>query len=166
MAIILDKIHFYVNGTNEESFISDFNRINNEQFETYEKFIEKLYTIPITLIPYKDDQVVFLYPKLSLLNVTIYDDPIYYSTDQFSNAADIIGAIENRYRNDDEELRDIIFETGEMTKIPKWYNLISKIQEEDKIDLMSKTKTEGIPEYKEFDKMMMIHPGIYKIILY
>lgn len=135
-----------------------------EEIESFDEFVRRLEQIPVNLVPYRDNLVVFLYPIIVDRQFESFE-PIYYDINNFRTAADIVGAIDLFYKKEsieiDPELKRIILSSRsniyegslnsinfrrEFTKIlggPKFLNILSW--------------------NPGFNGMKMISPGIYEV---
>ena len=140
------------NGTNE---------VTSSQFKS---ILEKK---EITLTPYENHQVVFLYPSIVGHNFTSYQ-PVYYDVYKFNTAFDIVKTIDDFYQDDyisiDPKLKKAIldntnFKEG-MVENLDWKDSHANIQ------LLGGPNELNIVHWRGlFSKLSMILPGVYKVSL-
>lgn len=127
-------------------------------FDNVEDFVETLKSIPISLIPYSNNSVVFMIPNMIVGNRVSYE-PIYYDVTNFRNAADVIGALETYYSerpNFNSELKSILLETKEFSENPSSRRI-------DDI-LMAPRSLMFMGHHPILREIKMVYPGIYKVI--
>ena len=170
---ILNNIQFwYIDESNPGCYPITVNvtwngeKHSGNECKDYNDFVNKMRETPISLTPYKGSKVIFLYPKIKMRDYLVYDRPVHYDINKFTDAFDVITVIEEYYQEtkEDKELRKIILDSEAMEEYhSRLYHDATWAEKHDEKDFILSTTEVNLDDKVSFYGLEMIHPGVYKV---